>query len=249
MNIALSIMMVFYCASVLASPWPTGGKDTSNTTNFSADLGGCASFNNQSALKGVKFNGITLQDAETPFFTGLLKTTFDLEKKFTVIPAIALYDDLAPNALAFSYDVTNLYHEDGAVFLGRNLIEREQKNSIYWGTVLSFILAHEYAHIYQYKKDINISNPSFELHADFLAGWYLGVKNYETDGLFANFQAATEALFEKGEYHFNSTDHHGTPAQRIAAMLSGYLVGLQHLSVDAASSQGLIQVKKISEDK
>ena len=72
----------------------------------------------------------------------------------------------------------------------------------------------------------------FELHADCLAGVYMGrTRVHEKDRV----RAFGEDLFAHGDYDFNSPYHHGAPEQRVAAMEMGYDLGASGLDVaDAA---------------
>ncbi len=111
---------------------------------------------------------------------------------------------------------------DGTVILGLNLMQVEQGHSN-WGAALNGILAHEWAHILQQNTPgLRIMpTPWKELHADFLAGWYMGLRSIELrtpvpiDGF-------GRSLYGKGDYGFFDPDHHGTPEQRAVMMYEGY---------------------------
>ena len=62
------------------------------------------------------------------------------------------------------------------------------------------------------------SSRNVELHADLIAGYYLGKRRWSK----TNLAVFGQSLFSKGDYDFNSPDHHGTPKQRLEAMLEGY---------------------------
>ena len=72
----------------------------------------------------------------------------------------------------------------------------------------------------------------FELHADCLAGVYMGKTR---DHAKERMSAFARSLFAMGDYNFTSPYHHGAPEQRVAAMESGYDLGASGLDVaDAA---------------
>jgi hypothetical protein len=43
-----------------------------------------------------------------------------------------------------------------------------------------------------------------------------------------NVSTAFRSVFEKGDYAFNEPDHHGTPAQRLAAATAGFQFSSVH---------------------
>lgn len=82
-----------------------------------------------------------------------------------------------------------------------------------------------------------------ELHADYMAGYYLGRKGLVTSSGVEEFATS---LFEKGDYNFTSPQHHGTPIQRVAAMRGGY--DDAQLSTIGAYAKGQRVVKRIVRD-
>ncbi len=72
----------------------------------------------------------------------------------------------------------------------------------------------------------------FELHADCLAGVYMGKTRVHAKDRMSAF---AQSLFARGDYAFNSPYHHGAPEQRVAAMEIGYDLGAAGTDVaDAA---------------
>ena len=152
------------------------------------------------------------------------------------------YDDGgAPNALACPIAILP-DKPDGTVLLGANLFQREsQKSGSGIGSYIPLhaIIAHEFAHIMQYKNGMTPEGPwQMEPHADFMAGWYLGAKlaafYYEREGHylkgFPTPQESTQEQLEKtirtffqiGDYAFNDRTHHGEPEFRAAMVRAGY---------------------------
>lgn len=132
-------------------------------------------------------------------------------------------DSSSPNAWAISRASSDDYF---TVLFGTSLMGKLQKpvpgtNDLNTGGV-TFILAHELAHIAQYLTGANGKLRDTELMADELAGFYNGLtrtKNQEIEGIIASFNA--------GDYNFNDPSHHGTPAQRRVAFSRGLNRGNQ----------------------
>jgi hypothetical protein len=77
----------------------------------------------------------------------------------------------------------------------------------------------EFSHILQFKEGSTLRGAQRELHADYMAGYYLGRKSHFLQTNIANF---ADSPFEKGDYAFWSQTHHGTPQERVAAMVAGF---------------------------
>ncbi len=93
------------------------------------------------------------------------------------------------------------------------------------GNALAGIMAHEHAHILQFSNGIRGPGQSLELHADFMAGWYMGFKVLAgTPSI--DIRVLATSLFNKGDYDFNSPQHHWTPQQRVQVMAEGFRVAL-----------------------
>ena len=124
--------------------------------------------------------------------------------------------DKSNNALA----TTDTFVNDtrGTVLLGRELVFRElQENRRGWGGIaISGFLAHEFAHIYQFFSDYrsrlmkgsDTVKPT-ELHADFLAGYHLGLKRREGQAM--DIGAFMDGIYFLGDQQVSDPNHHGTP--------------------------------------
>lgn len=143
---------------------------------------------------------------------------------FGVRPAFAFLDDSqSPNAFATTDNLIGWERGEGSVIFGVRLTTEEiAADPQTWGSALSLIMAHEWAHIKQFTTVGPMGNPLAELHADFLAGWWLGGFNLMTNGYGINPYSAGRSVFNKGDFGFNDPGHHGTPQQRVAAMVAGY---------------------------
>jgi hypothetical protein len=152
--------------------------------------------------------------------------------------ALCFFDDGdAPNAFAIP---RRMFPDgpDGTVLLGINLVELEWRRNDQQGVdrkvldqSLRIILAHEYAHILQYKNGMTPNGPwQMEPHADFMAGWCLG--NYTP----LDIELAVKSMFERGDRAFYDRTHHGEPELRAAMVLAGY--DASKLNLQAAFEKG-----------
>lgn len=129
--------------------------------------------------------------------------------------------------------------------------------------LLFSILAHEFSHVYQFVRAIDFKDPQFvflrqgqitieqlELHADFMAGYCLAhVQTLfgEQDKTFL--RRFGDTFFRLGDYNFAGGDHHGTPAERFAATMAGYVEtqGGKY-SVHQIAEIGSVFVKRLKPD-
>lgn len=149
-----------------------------------------------------------------------------LRKVFNVSPAFYFGRDLPNDPQARTYrDVKD--KDKVTVILGVNFIHREIRlNPVHWQSAIIGVLAHEWSHALQYGSELQDRQFMWETHADFMAGWYLGVKRTVGNRLIQPGPLAT-SLFEKGvASDFFNLDTHGTPEVRVRAMLKGYDLGL-----------------------
>ena len=142
----------------------------------------------------------------------------NVSRLFGVTPNPYLLLDVdGPNAYA-SPEVTRPGYE-GTVYFGVQLLSQELYTLEKGPVAVAGILAHEFAHIAQMAGGMRVGNKASELHADLLAGWYLGrkaaVKNIRVEGF-------ARSVYEKGDYDFWSPQHHGTPDERVDAMMTGF---------------------------
>lgn len=159
-----------------------------------------------------------------------------LQNLFGVSVNQFVYDDgQSPNAYATRGN-DPMY--DGLVAFGRTMLASRLWNINKGEYAVAGILAHEYAHVMQIKKGTSYSSGKLrELHADFMAGYFIGKQGFPQSGInsFAN------DLYSIGDYDFWSPQHHGTPEERVDAMLVGFQN--RNLSANSAYSAGLTYVK------
>ncbi len=177
------------------------------------------------ALGGVSAWGRTLHLRDLRETTGnpkldkhIAKELRRLEKHFGVRPHFFIYNDRGrPNAAASLRRLRP--NSDGTVVFGRTLLVKELYRGRYASIAVAGIMAHEYAHILQLRSGVrNVRVVHLELHADCMAGWYLG----RSRGGRVRIQPFAQSLYEKGDYAYWNRKHHGTPRQRIHAMIAGY---------------------------
>jgi len=166
-----------------------------------------------------------------------------LSRNFGVKPAVYAYDGQdSENALAIKTlpklkghrltlrsdggpQIEEYESPDGLILLGVDLYEK-LISSDDRGLSVAIVLAHEFGHIVQYKHNLffklrkNVGWKGPELHADFLAGAYLGIFNrYVEDARVWNVGKHFQGL---GDLKVESRAHHGTPRERVAAIEAGY---------------------------
>ena len=144
-----------------------------------------------------------------------------LRRLFRVRPYVFIYNDRGrPNAAATLQRVRR--GTDGTVLFGRTLMVRELYRGRYASTAVAGIMAHEYAHIVQLRRGAGRVRTVFlELHADCMSGWYLQRSRRGR----LTIQPFARSLYQKGDYLYWSRAHHGTPRQRIRALIAGYKAG------------------------
>jgi hypothetical protein len=140
---------------------------------------------------------------------------------------------------------------DGDVLFGRQLFREIMSGREHPEIGIVSVCAHEFGHIAQYKYGVysRLVGPSrrkkrLELHADFLSGYFAGIKRFQNP----NYPAATFALTQFG-FGDNSDDmeHHGTPDERGAAVVAGYKAGYEErLKFGFALESGVRYVNQIS---
>jgi uncharacterized protein len=114
----------------------------------------------------------------------------------------------------------------GSLYCSRNhtvyITKQDIKMSYQYGdAALAYIVAHEYAHAMQIAfKFVPRSITKAELQADCLAGSYLGyIPNIEFDD--KDILEITRFVRKIGDYDWGSKHHHGTPDQRVKALVIG----------------------------
>jgi len=175
--------------------------------------------------------------------------------KRSEFPSLFFFDDgSAPNCIQVDDPepmTPILPGTRGSVVLGRSITRSlldSPKLRYLRGAALTGVVAHEFAHAYQrvngYFDRLYGVDPKFdgtapvrvlELHADFLAGYYMGQQEAFTSRAFLDF---SEALLALGDIAFNNPTHHGTPTERAVCMYRGRnLAEIGGVSIHAAAEQ------------
>jgi hypothetical protein len=190
----------------------------------------------------------------TTWEKGLLEDHAALIKLFKVRPHMFyLEEEGGPNAfstnqvfpdLLAAEGVTEKDSPDGTIFLGLKLIQMEARNTK--GSLFSLpaILAHEFAHSVQFKTGCLLQGKKRELHADYIAGYFIAHR--------ARFRKQSTAqaaknFFAKGDYMFNDAQHHGTPEERWNAFWAGYQLNKASKAPSGvyAYNQGLLYLRRL----
>jgi hypothetical protein len=132
-----------------------------------------------------------------------------------------IIEDGYPNAYASS-TISNNSLPDGTIVLGLKLTNQECSSSQSGTCVaMAVIMAHEFAHILDFKNNfVSVQGKKKELFADYMAGVYLHTR--ELTFAYTDIREAAFSIFSKGDTDFNSPQHHGTPQERMNALLAGY---------------------------
>jgi hypothetical protein len=149
---------------------------------------------------------------------------------------------------AFAINETMVSNTRGTIILGLPLMKQliAEDNG---GVGVAAVCAHEGGHIYQFDNSLNDKLKVddgrvlyYELHADFLAGYYLG-----RSGEFAadRIQQASLVTYRFGSYQYANTVFHGTPGQRAAAIEKGYRAATDGTAIAKAAEMGLLYVKNL----
>lgn len=147
-----------------------------------------------------------------------LMTANQIKMFFGVNAAFRLYNEPNNSSARALCKCSNDPSCENVVFVGRKLMDlyRYQFNKDgLWG-----ILAHELGHTLQCRWGTHtaLNGVQRELHADFLAGYFLGIKMRIQ---LTDIRQFSEELFSRGDYNFNDEQHHGTPQERVQYMLMG----------------------------
>jgi hypothetical protein len=246
---AIAFAALTFFALPAVGQWPKGGTDSKSKSQQYVKTEGCAVNPSDlpQLLSSIRYTVIMPNnDADMEIFRGLWNGDRLMSRAFDVDVTYGLYDDESPNAFATATDISEMNARDGTVLIGRKLIASERRsNPRIWMASATFVLAHEYAHIFQFKRGVEIDNPHFELQADYLAGWWLGQENAKGSVYYTNMSVVRDSLLAKGSYAFNSTEFHGTASQRREALSRGYNAGYSGLPLQDAfdeSSEVVMQI-------
>jgi hypothetical protein len=184
----------------------------------------------QTGCLALSGNGAGVANEQLTSTTGNAQLDFALTKEIALLRVAfdancsvwILNDQNGMNAYA-TQQVLNPACGDGSIKLGYRMMLMQLQLSN-WGATLPFILAHEFGHIKAYKNGWSFSRgePTVkkdELFADFCAGCYMWDRQ-----AFAATDVKTTiiAFLNLGDFGFFSHDHHGTPQERVNALMNGF---------------------------
>lgn len=152
-----------------------------------------------------------------------------ISQEFDVYPGFSFYDDEgAPNAIAAPF--TLLPDTTGTVLFGINLLRAQLDAHPDGDIAVLGICAHEFAHVVQFfsphyrqLRKAHRTVKLVELHADFLAGYFVARRRARFPEM--RLQGLGEAWEAMGDVEYNDPKHHGTSAERLAAIEEGYFWG------------------------
>ena len=148
---------------------------------------------------------------------------------FSERPGFGFFDDSdGPNA--YATDRTQVRGTWGTVFFGQTLFKDLMGRYQDQGLAVMAVAAHEFGHIAQFRSGVDrqllrnqFTVKRVELHADFLSGYFLGVRKRQRPSI--SVWAAGHTLYRIGDYEFHNPKHHGTPDERVAAAETGFKLG------------------------
>jgi len=136
----------------------------------------------------------------------LFKQKEDLESFFGVEIQLLFGTEISRSGNAFFSPACPSLYCDGKVVLGKYLmLELSRLSNSY--TRLLGVFAHEFGHAMQHKYGWSGNSKWRELHADYLAGFYLGkTKVMSQSDVVSSFREFSS----RGDFNFYNPDHHGT---------------------------------------
>ena len=171
---------------------------------------------------------IIASSGDRDFDYALAHTLSRLTDSFRVLPGFAYYDDYEGEN-AYATTARRLSRSDGSVLFGQRLLKTLMAEPEHPEVGVTAVCAHEFAHILQFKLNLfrrldagQRTTKRSELHADYLAGFYAGLRKLEKSDYPAAVFATTK--FASGDFDIHNRDHHGTPEERAAAVVRGFEV-------------------------
>lgn len=172
----------------------------------------------------------------------MAQTLSMLTDTWNVLPGFAYFDETGPPN-AYATPARWLSRADGSVVFGRNLLARLLKAREQPDVGIAAVVAHEYGHIAQFKHNLKqtlLSGQStvkrLELHADFLAGYFAGVRKRSRPEFPAAVFATTQ--HSAGDFRTDRASHHGTPDERANAIVKGFEIAFR----DRRSASEALQI-------
>jgi hypothetical protein len=179
------------------------------------------------------------------FDRALAITLAKLSDLLGILPGFAFFNEGTEGQNAFASRSRRLGRDDGSVVFGQVMFGKLMQSRDSPELGVAAVCSHEFGHILQFKMDLQnrLVGPDgrvkrLELHADYLAGYFAGLRKRER----ADFPAA---IFAQTQYNFGDTayaraDHHGTPDERGQAVVAGFQAAYRdRKSLSAAIEEGI----------
>jgi hypothetical protein len=173
----------------------------------------------------------------------------EIERLLAIIPVnpgFQYIEERSPNAFAIRQSIVP--GTKGTILLGLKLIEVLMKRPN-GGAAVAGVCAHECGHIFQYFSGYaenfassDVGHVLSELHADLIAGYYMGKRRLVTAD---NVRLFSAVLVESGTYDFGDPKFHGSPGLRAASMERGYFMATTGIKFEEAARQGEEYVRRI----
>lgn len=183
---------------------------------------------------------INEQERDSYISTILAMDKFEIERVFDIEIELEYYE----GEVAFASPNCKSSSCDGNIGLGFDLLLKLLNLEDLGGKwMFRAILYHEAAHVFQFKNNLKFENTVHqEIHADLIAGWYLGkqIKNYMGEYDFSNgANQAIKKMYQKeqsmriyksnitmlfgllGDINYNTINHHGNYTTRAHAIHDG----------------------------
>jgi len=190
---------------------------------------------------------VVASSGDRDYDRALAESLFYMSELFGVLPTFGFIKNArVPNAYATTavFQAQNQESRlpsrpDGTVLVADTLLGWLANKGIDDPVAASLaICAHEFAHIAQYRHSHKglpvvhwltngqIGIKKLELHADYLAGYYVGMARHRNPQTPA--ATVAYATYVIGDFNVDSEQHHGTPDERGQAVASGYQQGFIH---------------------
>ncbi|MGH6814498.1 MAG: metalloprotease [Hyphomicrobiaceae bacterium] len=170
---------------------------------------------------------IILRSGDPLFDRALAVTLLKMTNMFDVLPGFGYFQEPGNEVNAVAMPWVRMQNPDGTVLFGKNLLASFRALPEHPEVAVTAVCAHEWGHILQYKRNLqerlcrnSTTVKPMELHADFLAGYFAGMRRIERSGYPAAVVAL--ALHKLGDSDVTGQGHHGTREERGAAVVAGF---------------------------
>jgi len=217
-RVCLTLFLVLGCVSSIHGQILIPGTKAKADRKERASTGGCSlAASAAEEMRGqLQLSRTVWNPAQDAAFNSIIA---NIDRLFGVSPAFFIFNDQSsPNAFA-TPQIFDPQYRDGSVMFGYQLFSSQVQQTGPVNFTVSAIMAHEFAHILQFKLGEELPTHAKELEADYMAGWYIG----NSGGVWLG-QTSSQALrtfYSLGDFAFNSPTHHGTPDERVRAVESG----------------------------